>query len=457
LKIKKKDLDDRQVQLTVEIPDDRLQAAMRSAARRLSKRTKIPGFRPGKAPYDIVLRKFGDETLFEEAIDDLGQDVYRQAIDEAELEPYAPGRLEEVVSKSPLVLRYTVPQPPEIELGGYRDLRLPFEATEIGDETLEEAMEEIRQGRAVIEHADRPAQSEDVIVLDIKADIREPDEDMNPVLISEQDISLLVSDATEWPFPGFNQHVLGLTAEEEKDFSHTFPDDHPNEALRNRTADFHLTCKEVKSRFVPSWSDDLARAVGEFEDLLDLRIKVRKQLESQEERKVDAEYAKSVIEATVEGAEVSYPQVLLVEELEGMLRDLSRRLENQRLSLEDYLKIEDKSEEELREELKPQAHERLKQALVLGKVVDAEGLEVGDDAVNAEIDRLVAPFGDDGKKLRKSFENPLGRRRIEMDLLTEKAIERMMSVAKGEADAPQPADQEPIDEKQKSDKDKPQE
>ncbi len=457
MKIKTKDLDDRQVQLTVEVPDDRLHAAMRSAARRLSKRTKIPGFRPGKVPFDVVLRKFGNDAVFEEALDHLGQDVYRQAIDQVELEPYAPGKLEEIVSKDPLVLRYTVPQSPDVELGKYRDLRLPFKAAEVGDDALENAMEEIRQGQAIIEHVDRPAEAGDVIVLDLKAEIREPDEGMNPVLMSEQDLSLLISEETEWPFPGFEQHLLGLAAEEEKDFSHTFPDDHPNEALRDRTADFHLVCKEVKSRFVPKWSDDLARAVGDFKDLLDLRINVRKQLEAQQQRKVDAEYAKSVIDTAVEGAKVSYPPVLLEEELDGMVRDLSRRLENQRLTLEDYLKIEGKSVEELREELKPQANDRLKRALVLGKVVETETIEVADDEIKAEIDRLVAPFGDNAGKLRKSFEQPLGRRRVQLDLLTEKAIERLVSVAKGEAETEEARNQGAIDQPSKSDKDKSQE
>jgi trigger factor len=457
LKIKKKDLDDRQVELTVEVPDDRVQAAMRSAARRLSKRTKIPGFRPGKAPFDVILRKFGDETVFEEALDDLGQAIYKQAIDETELEPYAAGRLDEIVSKEPLVLRYTVPQSPEVDLGGYRDLRLPFEASEVGDDTLEEAMEEIRQGQAVIEHADRETQDGDVIVLDIKAEMREPDEGMNPVLISEQDLSLLVSETTEWPFPGFHEHLLGFSAEGTKDFSHTFAEDHPNEALRNRVTDFHLVCKEVKSRFVPEWSDDLARAVGDFDDLLALRIGVREQLEAQEQRKVDSEYARSVIDATVEGAEVSYPPVLLEEELDGMLRDLAQRLENQRLTLEDYLKIEGKTIEELREELKPQAQDRLKQALVLGKVVEVETIEVNADEIKAEIDRLVAPFGENAGKLRKSFEQPLGRRRVELDLLTEKAIQQLVSFSKGEADSSDADNQKTIDDQPESDKDKSQE
>ena len=457
MKIKTKDLDDRQVELTIDVTDEQLQGAMRSAARRLSSRTKIPGFRPGKVPYDVIIRRFGEEAVFEEALDDLGQSVYRQALEETELEPYAPGRLEEVVSKEPLVLRYTVPQSPTVELGEYRDQRLPYEPPDVSDETLEEAMEEIRQGQALIESVDRAAQMGDVIVLDIQAQLHEPPEGINPTLVSEKDISLLISEEAEWPFPEFSQHLVGLTTEDEKDISHTFPKDHPNEDLREQVADFHVVSKEVKSRFVPPWSDDLARAVGDFKDLLDLRVNVRKQLEAQANQSAESEFAKSVIASTVEAAEVSYPPVLLEEELDGMMKDFSRRLESQHLSLEDYLKIEKKTEEELRTEFESQAHERLKQGLVLGRVVEVEDLQVNADEVKAEIDRLVAPFGENADKIRKNFEHPLGQRRVSLDLLTEKAIQRLVSIAKGEAPSPQEADQETIDPSQENDQDKEQE
>ena len=116
LKIEQQDLGDRQVQLTVEVPAEQLDAAMQIAARRLSSKTKIAGFRPGKAPYKMVVQRYGDEAVFEEALDALGQEVYRKALEESGLEPFAPGALNEIVSRQPLMLRYTVPLAPEVEL-----------------------------------------------------------------------------------------------------------------------------------------------------------------------------------------------------------------------------------------------------------------------------------------------------------------------------------------------------
>ncbi len=173
MKVETKDLEDRQVEITVEVPSDRVQKAMQAAARKLSRRIKIPGFRPGKAPYPVVLNKVGEEQVFEEALDALGQEVYQSALDEAEIDPYAPGALEEVVSRDPLVLRYSVPLAPEIELGTYRDLRLAYEISEVTDESVEDVMEDLRQGQALIEPVDRAAEMDDVVVLDVEGELQD--------------------------------------------------------------------------------------------------------------------------------------------------------------------------------------------------------------------------------------------------------------------------------------------
>jgi trigger factor len=442
LKIETAELEDREVELTVEVPSERLQRAMRTTARRLSHETKIPGFRPGKAPYNIVVQRFGEETVFQETLDDLGQEIYRQALDQAELEPYGPGSLNEIVSRDPLVLRYTVPLLPEVELGKYRELRLPYEEPEVSDETLEEAMERLRLSRALIEPVDRPVQLSDVVVIDIQGKLREPPDEENAIILDNKGIEILVTKDTDWPIPGITEHLVGLEIQNEHDFEYTFPEDYPSEDLRDLTADFHIKCLEVKSRFVPEWTDDLARSIGEYDDLLDLRLKLRESLQERTQQEAEAEFAQQVIEAAVEEATISFPPLMLQEETNELVTELERSLQGQNLSLQDYLKIEKKSEEELHTELEPRARKRLSRALVLGKVVDLEKIEVSEEEVNSEIDRIIAPFKEHSKELRKSFDNPLGRRRLTLDLLTNKAIGRIVAIARGEADQPaEPAEE----------------
>lgn len=445
LKIESEDLESRQAQLTIELPDNRVEQAMRSAAKRLGKDTRIPGFRPGKAPYNVLVNKFGEEIIFEEALEQLGQEVYRQALDETELEPYAPGSLDEVVSRDPLVLRYTVPLAPEVDLGEYREIRIDFEEPSVDDSSVDQYMEDLRQRQALIEPADRPVQIGDVVVVDISGEMRDDDSE-DSKLLDEKGFSILAEEDYSWPIPGIAQHLEGLEAGGEKQFEYTFPDDYANEEMRGKTADFHLVVQEVKSRLVPEWTDDLAKNVGDFEDLLSLRIQIRKNLESDAERQSKATYASEVMDALVEGASIQYPPVLLKNETMDMVRELEQRLRAQNLSLEDYYKIEGKTEEELLEEFEPQAEQRLKRALALGKVVELEKVEVNESDVDAEIDRLVSSFTTDGDKesARKVFDNPVGRQRINLDLISDKAVERLLLIAKGEADKIEETDEESV-------------
>ncbi len=431
LNIETRDLENRQVEMKIEVPLEQVEKAMRAAARRLSKQTKIPGFRPGKAPYEIILGKFGEDVVFEEALDTLGQEIYRAGLEESELEPYAPGMLEEIVSRDPLTLRYTVPLSPEVELGDYHSLRVDFEETEVTDEALEEALEELRQSQALIEPADRPAQESDLVILDVYGELVEGDKD-DKRLIDSKGVSVLVDPDTDFPVPGVYEHLLGLSAGDERSFEYTFPEDYAAEDLQDRLAEFKLTCNEVKSRIVPEWSDNLAQNLGDFETLVDLRVKLRQSLQDQAEQESQNRYADEVIDQLMTQVKVEYPPVVMEEELARTLRDLEVRLRGQNLTIEDYLKIEDKTEESLREELEPTARERIERGLVLGKIVDLEQLDINDEEVQAEIDRMMEPFeGGEGKELRKAFENPTSRNRIALDLLTNKAVKRLTNLARG--------------------------
>lgn len=435
MKIERQDLENRQTELQIEVASDQLQTAMQAAARRLSQGTKIPGFRPGKAPYEVIVGKFGEDVIFEEALERLGQEIYRDALEEEKIEPYAPGSLEEVIREDPLKLRYIVPLAPEVDLGAYREIRIPFEDAEVTDEAFEEAIEEIRQRQALIEPVDRPAEESDLVIIDLSGELLDPEDEEDAQLLDMKDISVLVDPDTDVPTPGVMEHLLGLAAGDEKSYEYTFPDDNPNEDLRKRAAKFQIKCLEVKSRFIPEWSDELAQNLGEFESLLDLRVKLRENLQKQAEMEAENQYRDEIMQKIVEGASVEYPPVVLQEETENLLQDLRMRLGNQNLALEDYLKIEGKTEENLREELEPEAIERIMRGLVLGKIVEVEELKVEDDEIDAEIKRLVEPLGAEAdKRLLEAFESPAGRHRIAMDVLTDKAIRRIIAIAKGEAE-----------------------
>lgn len=444
MKIETKQLEDRQVEMTVVVPDETLEKAKRGAARRLSKNTKIPGFRPGKAPYQVIVNKFGEELVFEEALEALGQEMYREGLEQTEIEPYAPGSMDEIVSQDPLTIRYTVPLTPEVDLKAYKDLRVEFEEPRVTDDDLEDAMEELRQRQALIEPAERPAEPGDLVIVDAYGELAQPEEGEQAVILDAKDLSVLVEQQTDFPVPGMFERYNGMQAEDDVEFDYTFPEDHENEDLRGREAHFKLTCKEVKSRLVPEWSDNLAQNIGEFESLLDLRIKVRESLTEQMEANARAEYSEEVIETLLEQAQITFPPVLLEEEIARMFRDIRARLQGQNLTLEDYLKIEDQTEDELRKEIEPDAILRLKRGLLLGELVEIEDLEVEDSEIEDQIDKIMESLGGDSSAdLRTAFEAENSKRRIAIDLLTEKAVDRLIAIAKGEGHL-QPVDRDPV-------------
>jgi trigger factor len=443
LKIETERQADCTLKLTVEVDDEHVQPALRTAARQLAKQHPLPGFRPGKAPYEVILRHFGEGALYESALDDLGQKVYKEALDQESIEAYGPASLDDVQLK-PMVLKFTVPLRPEVEVGDYRALRVPYTAPEISDEAVQEAMEHMREHHAVLEPVDRPAALGDVVNLDVKGFLN-TGENPSDFLLADKDVAALLDEKTDWPVPGFAPHIVGMRASEERKFDLTFSDDYANQSLRGQVAHFEVQCKEVKNRTLPEWSDELAKEMGEYQDLAGLRQRVREELVRQAERKVEDEYGRQVVEKLVEQAEVKFPPVLLEQELDDMVEDLDRRLREQRLTLEDYLKIESKTKEQLRDELKPQAVQRLKRALVLSQIVEREQLKTGPDEVEAEITRLSAPWGEYSDRMRRALSTDRARVSLATDLLANKAVQRLAAVARGEAIAPPEAASQEID------------
>jgi len=158
LKIETQTNDDRTLNLTVEVSDDRVQPALQAAARQISKRYPVPGFRPGKAPLQHVLRQFGEQAVYEMAVEELGQKVYEEALDQEKIEAYGPGALQDMQLK-PLVLKFSVPLKPEVDLGDYRALRVPYEAPVVKDEDVQRVLDTLRERQAVLEPVERPAAS----------------------------------------------------------------------------------------------------------------------------------------------------------------------------------------------------------------------------------------------------------------------------------------------------------
>ena len=281
MKIETQRQEDCTLNLTVEVEEERVRPALQAAARRLAKKYPLPGFRPGKAPYETIIRHFGEGAVYEAAIEDLGQKIYEEVLEQEKIEPYAPGQLADMQLK-PLVLKFNIPLKPEVEVGDYRALRVPYTPPEVNEAALDEALERLRQRQAIIEPVDRPAALGDVVIVDVNAFINEG-ENPSDFLLADKDVGVLLEAAAEWPVHGFAEQVIGIRAGETRKFDLPFPQDYPNSSLQGQLGHFEVTCKEVKSRTLPEWSDELAKELGEYESLEDLRAKVRQELQDHAE------------------------------------------------------------------------------------------------------------------------------------------------------------------------------
>jgi len=426
LEITREDLDNRQVLLTIKVDDERVEKALRGVARKISRQYNIPGFRRGRAPFGIVVQRFGREALMQEVADDLGQEVYEEALDSQELEPYGPASLEDM-QMDPLTFKMRVPLQPVVDLGDYRELRVEPPDVTVDEEQVAEELEKLRQENVVVEPAeDRPVQMGDMVDLDVRAQV-------DGETLNSQEHYTTVLDAEDEEFaPGFADQIVGMARGEEKQFALTLSDEW-GEELEGREADFTVKLHDIRTRILPDLDDDLARTVGDFDSLDELREGIRNRLQENLQRKADDEYLEEVVDTLVEQATLEYPPDLVEEHIDSMLEDLESRLESQGIAFGDFLGINGQTEEEFRETMRPRAEEQAKSSLVLGELARLEALQVGAEEVMQRITAVSEGWGERSEEVLDMLSSPDGMRSIAGNLLTEKVIERLTAIARGEA------------------------
>jgi trigger factor len=429
-------LENRQLRLTIEMDEEETNNAMQRAARQISKQVNIPGFRKGKAPYDLILQRFGEDTVRKEAAEALIERVYDEALKEEEIEPFAPASLEEL-ELDPITFTFTVPLPPTVDLGDYRDYRLKYKQPKVSKKQVQETLEDIRLQNAILELVERPVEMGDGAVVRLLATAGEEE-----VLKGDQ-IHVMVEAGSSHPVPGFSEAIVGMAAGDERTFTLTLPDDFPREELRGQEAEFSVKMVEVYDQTIPELDDDLARTVGNFDSLKELEKQVKEQLLQAAQQEADQEYAEQVIEDVLKDAQIEYPPMLLEEELDDIVKEYERIIKRDaKLSLEDYLRFQNKTMEDLREESEPSAEKRLKRALLLGEVAESERLDVDEKEIRSQIETMSVPWGVRAEEVRKSLSSDSGQRAVRNRLLANKTVQRLVAIAKGETEKEQVESQE---------------
>jgi trigger factor len=447
LKIEKNIRDDHQAELAVEIDPERMEAAKRRAARKLAERGKIPGFRPGKAPYEMIRRHYGEEAIVEQAVDLLVDDIYPEVLKRAEIEPAAAGALEKIESVDPPKFIFRVPLMPTVDLGDYLSIRLPYEWTAPGQEKLDEALEELRQMYASTETVERGIEVGDYVLLDVKGEKKDAKEEEDLSDLSRTGVAVMVRKEDrddEWPFTGFAKELAGLKPGESKTIKHKFPKDHEDDRLKAATVNYEATVKTVRSVILPELNNEFAKMVGEkYESLDQLKEVLAKDLESRLRAEYDDEYFAKLIDKVKEGAAIKYPPQVAEHECEHVLEDLTQRLTSQNMDMETYFKLRQTTQEKfMEEEVRPVAAKRLERGLILEEIARRHKIELDKqslaDEFSVTLNRLASQGAVDFAKLNKSAKETQARFSTAIAsesanrLITRRSLEKLKSIAVGE-------------------------
>ena len=420
----------------VELDSATVESAMQKAARRLSEKRPLPGFRKGKAPYSQVLLTYGEGTILDEALDVLGPEVYRQALEEQKLEPSAVGVMTRIVTRDPLTLEFLVPTRPIVEVREYRSVRVPFEAPSIPEEAVEKALEQLRQSQSILTPVDRPAQKGDVLSANVQTGILAENGTIEPLVFEgEQNPQELDLDENlGGMYPGAGPAFEGISEGDTRSFTIRFPETFPIARLKGLQAQLTLKCLGVKVRKTPEWTEEMVQTVSVFSTLEELRKEIRSRLEKQATESQDEEYADSVIEKMVEGASIAFPPALLEEEIDEEIRTLARRLEQRKTSFEVYLRTVPDGMAGLRKQLEPDARKKLIRRLLLTEIVKKEKLEPSKEAIEEQLGVYQSVFAQSsGKAKNKASMEETLRQLAANDAMSRLIVQRVVEIGKGAA------------------------
>jgi trigger factor len=406
----------------VEVPAERLTRAVGDATQALSRRTRVPGFRPGKAPRGVLEAVLGHGAVLEEAVDRLVQSSYRDALVEKEILPLTNADVEIVQAEEgkPLIFKATVPVRPEVQLGDYRNFNFRPEIETTDDAKVDKVIEELRdQNASLAPVEERGAEKGDYAVIKYEGTLdgvsfEGGTAERMPLIIGEDRL-----------IPGFEDELVGLRVGDTKGFDITFPADYGEETLAGQKAHFEVDLRELREKILPDADDDFARSMGDFEDLANMRAEVKKRLERNALDKARHTFSDRIIEYAVANSTIDLPDILAEQEVEVMHDEFRGTLVRQGISEEAYTKVSGKSHEDLHNDFRPDAEKRVRVLLVLSRIAEAENLTIPDAEVEAEIARGRERYAGDQKLLRY-FDSERGRNYIRSTLRRSRVVERLV-------------------------------
>lgn len=433
------------MKVIAEFESNELEKYKHQAARKIASKGKIPGFRPGKAPYDVIVRVYGEPTIEEEAIEIMVEEQYPKILDEARVNPAAPGILENIDKGNPIKFTFVIPLEPEVDLGDYKSLKKKYTLKPVSTKEIEQFIDRLKKSYATAEPVDRAAKDGDLVYVKLDATLVKPTGDDKAEVLKESPLQVVIGEkdpeVVDFPYPGFGENLKGLKENDEKNIKYTYPVDSTYDKLRGKEIEFHVKVENVKSLTLPEFNDAFAQTVGEFENAEKLRDSIVQQLENRIKAEYEQTYFDELIEMLIKKATIKYPPQVLEHEMEHVQEHVKEDLAKQRMELDTYLKtIKKEKPAWLEEDIKPAAKKRLERSLVLDKLAKEEKVEIKNTDLQQEYTQMISEMQQttDLKKLEKQLRNERVANAVAMEaasrVLNRQVLNRLKDIATGKVE-----------------------
>ncbi len=418
------ELPESRVRVQAEVPAEEVERRVAEAAQQLGRQMRVPGFRKGKVPAPVVIRRLGRDAVLDEALRGALGSWYADAIEESGIAPVGEPELdmgEPPREGQPLSFSIEIGVRPTAQLGQYKGLEVGRREASVSDAEVDEEIERLRERVATLETVERPAADGDHVVIDYVGSVN--GETFEGGTGRDQLLEL----GSGRLIPGFEEQLTGASAGDKRTVEVTFPADYPNQELAGQPAQFETTVTEVKSKRLPELDEEFATEAGGFDTVDELREDIRSRLSAAEERAIEREFEEAALDAAVAEATVAVPEKLVHARAHELLGDTMAALGRQGISKEAYLQIAGKDEETLAHEAEPEAERALKREAVLAAVVDAEGIQPTDEQVREALEPSAERTGVSVDELLERLREGDRLERVREDVANRQALELLVS------------------------------
>ena len=413
-----------EVKLEITIEAEKFENAMKKVYFQNAKYFNIPGFRKGKAPMNIVEKYYGAQIFYEDAFNEVATESYDEALKENKIEAVSRPEVDiiQMEKGKDVIFTAVVQTKPEVELGKYKGVEIAKVEYKVEEKDIEHELGHMQEHNSrLVTIEDRALENGDISTIDFEGFV-----DGVPFEGGKAEGHELEIGSGSF-IPGFEDQLVGMKIDEERDINVKFPDEYFSKDLAGKDAVFKVKLHAIKKKELPELDDEFAKDVSEFDTLAELKASIKEKLEKRNEQRAKYETEEAAIKAVCETAKLDIPSGMIELEVENMMKDFEQRLSYQGLKLEQYLNMIGKTEEEMRKEYEPQAAEAIKSRLVLEAIINAEKIEASEEEIKAKMEEMAKNYG---KKVEELSENENLKKYLDEGIKSEKALEFIVKNAK---------------------------